>query len=409
MIFNTSFALDLELTQGISSAMPIAVGVFTGDDAGPKIAAIVNNDLRLSGQFKLKSALHRNELDLTLSDWKNKGVDNVVLGNVTPMGDNKLSIHFELIDVISKGHNLLNKTIVVEKNQLRAISHHIADLVYYKLTAERGIFSTRIAYILVKKSGEKKKYSLEVSDIDGYNPQALLISSEPIMSPSWSPDAKRIAYVSFERKKSQIYTVEVSTGKRQLVTDFKGINGAPSWSPDGKNMAVVLSKNGAPKIYEVNLNTGRLQQLTYGGSIDTEPRYAPDGKSLLFTSGRGGAPQIYRINLANKQVSRVTYDGNYNARASFTPDQKNIVMLHRESRKFNIGIQNLKHSRITELTFSSMDESPSIAPNGRLIVYATQHANKGVLAMVSVDGRIRLRLPSREGDVQEPAWSPYLA
>lgn len=407
IFFNTSYALDLELTQGVSSALPIGVSAFTGDD-GLKIASIVNDDLQLSGQFKVSAELSPQKLTLTHGQWRGKGIDNVVQGSVTSMGNNKVSVHFELIDVVGNKPPLLNKTVTIDRQQLRSISHHIADLVHYKLTGERGVFSTRIAYILVKNNAGKKRYSLEVSDIDGYNPQSLLISSQPIMSPAWSPDAKHIAYVSFEQKKSQIYTVEVSTGKRRLVTDFKGINGAPSWSPDGKKMAVVLSKSGSPKIYEVSLNSGSIQPLTHGGAIDTEPRYSPDGKTILFTSGRGGAPQIYRLNLSNKQVSRVTYDGNYNARASYTPDQKNIVMLHRDDRKFNIGIQNSKNSKVTALTFARLDESPSVAPNGRLIIYATQYAHKGVLAMVSVDGRIRLRLPSREGDVQEPAWSPFL-
>ena len=200
----------------------------------------------------------------------------------------------------------------------------------------------------------------------------------------------------------------VATGQRRLLTDFPGINGAPAWSPDGKSLAVVLSKGGNPKVYTVDLATGSMTQRTFGGAIDTEPRYSPDGRSLLFTSGRGGSPQIYRLSLADGAITRVTYDGNYNARASYTPNQQHIVMLHREDRQFNIGVQDSGSGRITPLTNSPMDESPTVSPNGRLVLYATRYQDQGVLAITSIDGRIKMRLPSRDGDVQEPAWSPYL-
>lgn len=404
----SGYSLDLELTQGISSAMPVGVDRFTGDSDGHEISKVVQNDLRLSGQFKLVAAPARQGEELTVTSWKKAGADNIVTGEVKALENNQIEVHFELTDVVSKGRLLLAKTFTINRHQLRDLSHHISDLVYHKLTGEKGVFSTRIAYVLVQTHGNAKRYSLEIADVDGYNPQSLLVSSEPIMSPSWSPNGKRIAYVSFERKKAQIYTVRVEDGKRQLVTDFSGINGAPAWSPDGKKLAVVLSKSGNPKIYEIDLANGALKQLTFGTSIDTEPRYAPDGKSLLFTSGRGGGPQIYRLTLADGKITRISYDGNYNARASYTPDQKNIVMLHREDKKFNIGVQNTSTARITQLTFANLDESPSLSPNGRLVLYATRFNEKGVLAVVSTDGRIRMRLPSREGDVQEPAWSPYL-
>ena len=402
------FAVDLELTQGINSALPIAINSFGNDQVGQQLSEVVNNDLRFCGQFKIVTSPQSFGRP-ALSAWRQAGADSVLSASVNQIGSNRYDVSFELVDAVEQGKLLLKKNYQISGRDVRALAHHISDEVYQKLTGERGIFSTRIAYILVQRSGERAKYFLEVADVDGHNPQSLLVSTEPIMSPAWSPDGRQIAYVSFEKKKAQIFTVSVETGKRRLLTDFAGINGAPAWSTDGRELAVVLSKGGSPKIYSVDLSSGNMKQLTFGDAIDTEPRYSPDGSSMLFTSGRGGSPQIYRLSLSNGNVSRMTYDGNYNARASFTPDQKNIVMLHRADKTFNIGVQGTENnSQVTQLTFSSFDESPSVAPNGRLILYATHQNDKGVLAIVSIDGRSKMRLPAREGDVQEPAWSPYL-
>lgn len=401
------YALDLELTQGVNAALPIAVSPFDGDKKGADISDVIKNDLNMSGQFKLVNSSEPSS-QLAISSYRNAGADNVIKGVVTKEGS-QYKVQYQLYDAAAHGRLLLSKSYTVSPDVLRQLSHHISDEIYEKLTGDKGIFSTRIAYILVKRDGKKRQFNLEIADFDGYKPQALLKSSEPIMSPSWSPDAKQLAYVSFENKRSQIFTVDVATGKRRLITSFKGINGAPSWSPDGKKLAVVLSKSGAPKIYNIDLSSGQIKQLTFGKAIDTEPKYAPDGKSILFTSGRGGSPQIYQLNLASGKVRRVTYEGNYNARASYTPSEKQIVMLHREDERFNIGVQHRGSSRIDLLTSSPMDESPSVSPNGRLVLYATQNNKRGVLAVVSIDGRIRMKLPSRQGDVQEPAWSPYVA
>jgi TolB protein len=405
-----AFALDLELTQGINAALPIGINTFAGGTEAQQLTAIVENDLRLSGQFKIiPSPNAAIDAQSAMGSWRQAGADSVLTGQVTHTSGNRYEVSFELLDAAAHGRLILNKSYPVGAEALRALAHHISDEVYQKLTGERGIFSTRMAYILVHRNGEKASYSLEVADVDGYNPQSLLVSTEPIMSPTWSPDGSQIAYVSFEKKKAQIFTVAVETGKRRLLTDFQGINGAPSWSPDGRELAVVLSKGGSPKIYRVDLSNGAMKQLTFGDSIDTEPRYSPDGRSILFTSGRGGSPQIYRLSLADGKITRLTYEGNYNARASYTPNQRQIVMLHRgEDRQFNIAVQNSDSSQISTLTFAPLDESPSVSPNGRLVLYATHKQDKGVLAMVSIDGRIRMLLPAREGDVQEPAWSPYL-
>jgi TolB protein len=404
---NQSFALDLELTQGINSALPIAINSFGSDNTSQEIGQVIENDLTLSGQFKIISGPKGPNAQSSISSLKQLGADSVVTGRVVRAGG-YYEVSFTLADAAANGTTLLTKSYKVSENQIRALAHHISDEVYQKLTGERGIFSTRIAYISVQRAGERSRYSLEVADADGHNPQSLLVSSEPIMSPSWSPEGKAISYVSFEKKRAQIFTVSVETGQRRLITSFPGINGAPAWSPDGQQLAVVLSKSGTPKIYSVDIRSGNMKQLTFGDAIDTEPRFAPDGRSLLFTSGRGGSPQVYRLSLADGQVTRLTFEGNYNARASYTPDMKNIVMLHRDDRNFNIGVQSARGGPISSLTFSGMDESPSVAPNSRLVLYATHFQDKGVLGIVSLDGRIRMRLPARAGDVQEPAWSPYL-
>lgn len=402
-----SWALDLELTQGINSALPIAVNSFGSDTASQELAHVIENDLTLSGQFKIISGSQGPNAHSSIGVLRQLGADSVVTGRVMQTGSG-YEVSYSLSDAVANGATLLTRSYKVNANQMRALAHHISDEVYEKLTGERGIFSTRIAYISVQRGGGKSRYSLEVADADGYNPRSLFVSSEPVMSPAWSPDGRSLSFVSFEKKRAQIFTVVVETGQRRLITNFPGINGAPAWSPDGRQLAVVLSKSGTPKIYTIDLGSGAMKQITFGDAIDTEPRFSPDGTSLLFTSGRGGSPQVYKMSLANGQVSRVTFEGNYNARASFTPDMKNIVMLHRDDRNFNIGLQNASGGPIASLTFSGMDESPSVSPNSRLVLYATHYQDKGVLGVVSIDGHIRMRLPAREGDVQEPAWSPYL-
>lgn len=402
---SASYALDLELTQGVNSALPIGINSFVGDQQ-THVMDVIDNDLRLSGQFKLIQSPVQS--GASVGQWRQAGADSVLTGRIQPISANRYSVHYELLDAAAHGRVLLTKDYQISATELRALAHHISDEVYQQLTGERGIFSTRIAYIVVQRSVNKTQYTLDIADVDGSYPQSLLVSSEPIMSPTWSPSGREIAYVSFEKKRAQIYTVSVETGQRRLLTSFEGINGAPSWSPDGRQLAVVLSKGGNPKIYTVDMSSGRLTQLTFGDAIDTEPRFSPDGRSLLFTSGRGGSPQIYRLTLADGKISRMTFEGNYNARASYTPNQKYIVMLHREDRQFNIGVQEVASGRVTPVTFSSFDESPSVSPNGRLILYATHLQDRGTLAIVSIDGRIKIRLPARNGDIQEPAWSPFL-
>ena len=409
LLVNSLYALDLELTQGINSALPIGVSSFGTDPEGKKLSEIVQHDLTSSGQFRIiPEPMGLPEGAQGVSFWRHVGADDVVTGQVRSLGSNRYEVSFTLVDAVAQGKMLFSKTFQVSAPEIRPLAHHISDLVYEKLTGERGVFSTRIAYVLVQRSGQKERYSLEVADFDGFNPRSLLVSTEPIMSPAWSPNGQQIAYVSFEKKKAQVFTVAVATGQRRLITSFEGINGAPAWSEDGRQLAVVLSKSGSAKIYTIDLASGNLKQLTFGEAIDTEPNFSPDGRSIIFTSGRGGSPQIYNLSLQDGRIQRITFAGNYNARASYTPDQKHIVMLHREDRGFNIAVQDLDSGRVNPVTSSASDESPSVSPNGRLILYATNENDKGMLGIVSLDGRIQMRLPSREGDVQEPAWSPFL-
>ncbi len=401
-----SVAIDLELTQGVNSQLPIGIEQFGSDTASQSFTDVIQSDLSLSGQFKFvnSAAIHA-----PIETWQQLGADSVIYGHLERIDAHRFNIHVELVDVAMRGRPLFAKDYQTDAASIRRLAHHVSDEIYQKLTGVRGVFSTRIAYVLVQRAQYKTRYSLDVADMDGSNPRSLLVSSDPIMSPAWSPDARQVAYVSFEKRRAQIFTVSVETGQRRLVTDFPGINGAPAWSPDGRQLSVALSKGGHLKIYTVDLSTGNMKQITFGDAIDTEPRYTPDGKSLLFTSGRGGSPQIYKLDLATGSIVRLTFDGNYNAKASMTPNQQQVVMLHRgDGRAFNIGLLQIGRSDILPLTDSPADESPTLAPNGRLVMYATHYQDKGVLGLVSIDGHAHFRMPARDGDIQEPSWSPYL-
>jgi TolB protein len=413
VILKPAFAtVDLELTQGMSQALPIAVVPFSGQpnlSAPDNVASVISADLKNSGRFRLVEHSVDSARANDYAYWRSVGADSVVTGTVKSLGGTQYEVAFELIDPINASHVLLSEKFTVQSNALRALAHHISDLIFQKLTGIPGIFSTRMAYIVFNPEGvPQTRYQLEVADIDGYSPHALLTSSQPIMSPAWSPDGSKIAYVSFEKKRSQIYYVDVRTGQRRLITSYSGINSAPAWSPDGRKMAVVLSKSGHPEIYLVDMLTGALTQITHSDSINTEPSFSPDGKAILFMSDRGGSPQIYRYDFGTAQTTRVTYDGSYNATGSYTSDSTQIVLLHRVSGQYNIGVQDVRSGIVTPLTNGGNDISPSVAPNGQMILYSSRYQGRASLALVSVDGRIQLTLPSREGtNVQNPAWSPY--
>ncbi len=418
--------ISLELTRGMSGAFPIAIVPFAiqGQTTEQNIPAIIGNDLQNSGRFKVYGANRLSYFptdvhDIKFDYFRHLGADNVVIGKIQEVGINRYQVNFQLLDVV-KGKTadetpesavILSHQYIVSGDDFRSLAHHISDLIYQQITGVRGIFSTRLAYIVVKRSqNTHTHYALEISDQDGYNPKSLLGSNDPIMSPAWSPDGRQLAYVSFENRKAAIYIQDVATGRRHLVSEFTGINGAPSWSPDGRQLALVLSKTGTPNIYIMDLATRQLTPLTNDYYINTEPAWAPNSRSIIFTSNRSGSPQIYQLDLATRQVTRVTYEGKYNARASFSPDGNHIVVLNQQSGMYNIGTLDLDSGIFRVLTNGSEDsESPATAPNGSMVLFGTFFHGKSILGMVAMDGSVQLRLPARDGDVQDPAWSPFLS
>ena len=415
--------LQIQLTQGVDAAMPLAIYPFSGDDVtlpgGVTMSQVVMTDLKNSGQFhdispKKTVPLPTQSSDLDSKYLKKRGANVVLMGSVHAMPTGQYQVSIQLVDLYHQSsvdgapHVLLQQRYTVSQSSLRRLAHKISDDVYEQLLGVPGVFSTKIAYVLVNHSGlSSARYQLMVADADGFNPQPLLTSLMPIMSPTWV-DANHMVYVSFEGHRATIYWQDLVSGKRRVLSRSPGVNGAPAVSPDGKKLALVLTKTGNPNIYVMDIASGALQRITSGLSIDTEPAWSPDGKRLIFTSNRGGNPQVYQYRFSDKQIQRLTFDGNYNARASFLPNTSDIVMMHRDEGVFGIARQSLSSGRTEILTQSGSDESPSVSPNGKMVIYAMQYQGKGVLAVVSSDGRVKLRLPAQAGSVQEPAWSPYL-
>jgi TolB protein len=407
--------LTIEITQGMEGAIPIAVVPFGGNDTAgtgqENVAAIVASDLSRSGRF---APLPDRDMVSRPSDitqvnyqtWRMLNVDNMVIGKVTPAGPDRYNVQFQLLDVL-RTRQLIGYSFAASRAELRRVAHHISDLIYEQLTGEKGAFNTQIAYITSTGTGTAKSYTLMVADSDGYSPQTILRSNQPLMSPAWSADGRQIAYVSFENKVAEIYIQDVASGSRRKVASFKGINGAPSWSPDGQRLALTLSQDGNPEIYVMELNSKALKRLTNSPAIDTEPVWSPDGKSIVFTSDRGGSPQLYKIAAWGGQPQRLTFDGKYNAGADFSPDGRKLAMVHGEDGAYRIAVLDLGTGLFRVLTDGRLDESPSFSPNGSMIIYATEAGNRGVLAAVSADGRFRQRLSLQAGNVRAPVWSPF--
>lgn len=393
--------------SGIGLAqLPIAVSAFRGEEGAPqKIGAIVQADLERSGQFRAVDAggaaldeLSRPEASL----WRQKGADSLVSGSVTRLVDGRYDVRFRLWDVV-KPQDLGGQSYAVTVGDLRLAAHRIADFIYEKLTGEKGIFSTRIAY--VTKSAQR--HQLWVADADGENAQSALASPEPIISPAWSPNGGQLAYVSFESRKPVVYAHDVATGKRRLIANFKGSNSAPAWSPDGQTLAVTLSRGGGSQLYAIAASGGEPRRLSESNSIDTEPVYSADGKHIYFVSDRGGAPQIYRMPASGGAAERVTFTGSYNISPALSADGRWLAYISRVSGVFKLHVMDLAAGTVNAITDTLADESPSFAPNSRLLVYATQQQGREVLMTTTLDGKLKARLTGQSGNIREPDWGPF--
>jgi TolB protein len=407
-------ALTIEITGGTEGALPIAVVPFDTSKLTSKLpvdlAEIVTSDLNRSGVLKamdrgaLPASPHYSN-QVQYQRWRSAGQDYLVVGRVREDSPGVYTIEFQLLDVL-KQKQLLGRSMKTRKRNLRSRAHQISDFIYEQITGTRGAFNTRIAYVRAQKNAARK-YVLQVSDTDGFNAQNVLESDEPIMSPSWSPDGKSLAYVSFENRRPEIYIQQLATARRSKVSGFSGLNSAPSWSPDGKFLALVLSKDGSPDIYTLNTQTKRLRRLTQHRAIDTEPVWTRDGREIIFTSDRSGSPQLYQVNVTGGKPKRLTFEGRYNSAASLSPDGKYIAMVHGDRGQYKIAQLERETGNLTVLTDSSLDESPSFSPNGKMVLYASTRGDNGFLFAISIDGRAKHKLSDQAGDIREPVWGPF--
>jgi TolB protein len=402
--------LTIEIIGGGANQIPIAVLPFAGESALPQsITEIVEQDLSRSGRFRAifvggVGPPPTEIAQVDFPEWKSRLADALVIGLAQRLPDGRFEVRFRLLDV-PKQSQIGGIAFTLTAAQTRLTAHKIADFIYEKLTGERGVFSTRIAYIV--KQGPR--YELRVADADGQNAQSILISPEPIMSPAWSPDGARMAYVSFQNKKPILFVQNLTASKQPApVANYRGSNSAPAWSPDGRQLAAVLTKDGGSQIYLMNADGTNLRRITFSGGIDTEPFFTPDSQSIYFTSDRGGSPQIYRMPASGGEPVRVTFEGDYNVSPRVSPDGKILAYISRVSGRFQLMAMDLDSKQVQTLTDGQRDESPSFAPNGRIILYATDVDNRGVLAAVSSDGRFKQRLSIQAADVREPSWGPFL-
>jgi TolB protein len=400
-------ALTIDIIGAGDKQIAVAIVPLAGETRLPfRISEIVTADLNRSGLFRTIDpggiAAPVEPGEIRYPDWTSRGAEAIVIGAVQQLANGRFEVRFRLMDTLRQSQ-LAGFSYTITPAQTRNTAHRIADVVYEKLLGIQGAFATRITYV-VKRGA---RYELQIADADGYGPQTVLASNEPIISPAWSPGGGRLAYVSFEQRKPIIYVQTLGTGERRVVANFRGSNSSPAWAPDGRRLAVVLTRDGPSQIYLVDSTGGGLTRLTNSAAIDTEPNFSPDGQWIIFTSDRGGSPQIYRTQVSGGgAVERLTFDGTYNVSPRYSPDGKSFVFVQRSQGRFNLMLQELGSRQVFPLTEGVVDESPSFAPNGRMILYASKQSGRGILAAVSSDGRVKQRLTGDVGDVREPAWGP---
>lgn len=405
-----SAALDIEISGGSAQQIPIAVVPFgvKGELKEANINTIIAADLRRSGLFKILETAGMAELPTDIGqvkypEWQALQAQAVSVGKIEAVAGGKLKISFQLVDILKKSQ-LVAMEYEIAPTQYRMTAHKIADVIYQKLTGESAMFASRVAYI----SKTKGRYALQVADVDGENPKTVVYSKEPIISPAWSPDGTKIAYVSFEKKKPIVYVQTLTTGHRLTLASFKGNNSAPAWSPDGSKLAIVLTHAANSQIYTIKADASGLMQVTKSSAIDTEPNWSKDGQTIYFTSDRGGRPQIYKVAATGGEPQRVSFEGAYNVSPRVSPDGKYLAMIRNDGGRFRVALQDLTNGQVQLLSEGGQDESPSFAPNGRVLLYATRTGGTGALAAVSADGRVRQKLKESGGDIREPAWGPLL-
>jgi TolB protein len=403
--------LTVDITKGTEGALPIVIVPFGQESLrGDNLATIISTDLVRSGRFSPLPDAQMPERPVppetvNFGVWQSAGQEHVVIGRVVTLGENSHEVAFSLYDAI-RGSLLVTQRIPFKTSEARHTAHRIADIIYKQITGERGIFNTRVAFVSATGSGKQREYRLQIADTDGHDPRTVISSAEPIMSPAWSPNGKRIAYVSFEEGGSAIYLQDLGSGERQKLSDAPGINGAPAWSPDGGELALTLSKEGSPDIYTLSVATRSLRRVTRDAGIETEASWSPDGRHLVFTSDRGGKPQLYLISVNGGEPQRLTYDGAYNARGVFSPDGRHLAMVQGGDGGYRIAVMDMASRSSRVLTRGSLDESPGFSPDGRTILYIRKDGGPEQLAAVSLDGKQHFTVPVRAGDVRGAAWSP---